>query len=138
MSTLSPVSPDNALHYSWGDRCDGWHLVRTAELSVIYERMPARTAETRHSHSQSRQFFFVLEGSLVIAVGAATLRIDRRQGIEIAPGVEHQVLNVGPSEAHLLVISQPPSHGDRVPAQEYGRLDTNDRDESSARVTAKN
>lgn len=51
------ISKQNAAHYIWGGQCDGWHLVQNEELSVIHERMPAGTSETRHYHSISRQFF---------------------------------------------------------------------------------
>jgi hypothetical protein len=33
-------SRENAEHYVWGDSCDGWHLVRASNLSVIGECMP--------------------------------------------------------------------------------------------------
>lgn len=36
----SKVSKENAEHYVWGGSCDGWHLVKGQELSVIHERMP--------------------------------------------------------------------------------------------------
>ncbi|GLI08987.1 hypothetical protein YDYSG_50190 [Paenibacillus tyrfis] len=51
------ISKANAPHYNWGDQCDGWHLVRQPELSVIHERMPPHTAEVRHYHKQARQLF---------------------------------------------------------------------------------
>ena len=39
-----------------------------------------------------------------------------REGLEVAPGAAHQVRNVGPADAEFVVVSQPPSHGDRTPA----------------------
>lgn len=51
------MSKQNAAHYIWGAQCDGWHLVQNETLSIIHERMPAGTAEIRHYHSVSRQFF---------------------------------------------------------------------------------
>lgn len=51
------ISKQNAAHYVWGGQCDGWHLVQNDTLSIIHERMPAGTFETRHYHSTSRQFF---------------------------------------------------------------------------------
>jgi hypothetical protein len=38
------ISKLNAEHYIWGDQCDGWHLVSTSDLSIIQERMPAKTS----------------------------------------------------------------------------------------------
>ena len=49
------VSTANAEHYTWGEVCDGWHLVRAAGLSVIEERMPAGSKEQRHWHQRARQ-----------------------------------------------------------------------------------
>ena len=60
------MSTSTAEHYTWGEACDGWHLVKQDGVSVIQERMPAGTAETRHRHARSRQFFYVLSGSLTI------------------------------------------------------------------------
>ena len=44
----------NAPHYRWGDGCDGWHLVRAPQLSVIQERMPPGTQEARAPGSPVR------------------------------------------------------------------------------------
>ena len=63
-----PVDRRTASHYTWGDACDGWHLVRTPALSVIEERMPPRTSEARHYHRAAAQFFYVLRGRLSIEV----------------------------------------------------------------------
>jgi hypothetical protein len=39
-----PISRETAEHYVWGGTCDGWHLVRSLELSIIQERMPRARA----------------------------------------------------------------------------------------------
>lgn len=131
MNLPAPVSVQNAEHYAWGEAtnpCDGWHLVRTPELSVISERMPPGTSEIRHYHERARQFFFVLEGELTIERGGAQFLLRVGDGLEVAPGTPHQVFNCGAAFARFLVISQPPSHGDRVIPS------ANDRsDETSAR-----
>ena len=66
------ISQKSAEHYKWGGPqgtdCDGWHLVKTPELSIIQEIMPPRTSETRHSHARARQFFFVLDGEVTLEV----------------------------------------------------------------------
>jgi len=109
-----PVSILNAEHYTWGNLCDGWHLVRTPELSVIQERMPPGTSEARHVHEHARQFFFVLEGAAVLEVDGLEHRLTAQQGLDVAPGTAHQIFNRAATDLHFLVISQPPSHGDRV------------------------
>lgn len=75
--------------------------------------MPPGTAEARHRHAVARQFFFVLAGELTIERDDAVLVLRAGEGIEVAPGSAHQVLNNGDGDARFLVISQPPSHGDR-------------------------
>ena len=109
----APISTATAPHYTWGDGCDGWHLVRAPGLSVIQERMPPGTSEARHRHVVARQFFYVLAGALVIEADAVEHALGTGHGLEIAPGVAHQVMNRGETDASFLVVSQPPSHGDR-------------------------
>ncbi len=116
MSDVSPVSRENAEHYVWGAQCDGWHLVRASGLSVIQEQMPPGTAEARHRHHVARQFFFVLSGELTIEVEQMTHRLCAQAGLEIAPGRAHVVRNESSERVDFLVVSQPPSHGDREPA----------------------
>ena len=113
---MEPVSPETAEHYVWGDGCDGWHLVRSPGLSVIQERMPPGTVEQRHRHAASRQFFRVLEGALTMEVEGAVHVLAAGAGLEIAPGEAHQARNESAGDVHFLVVSQPPSHGDRIPA----------------------
>lgn len=108
-----PISTATADHYVWGEICDGWHLVRTGELSIIEERMPPGSAEQRHWHQHARQFFYVLEGELTMQFDDRATVLKPRQGIEIAPGLPHQAKNPSKTDTRFLVISQPPSHGDR-------------------------
>jgi mannose-6-phosphate isomerase-like protein (cupin superfamily) len=112
----SAVSTENAEHYTWGQACDGWHLVKTPELSVILELMPPQTREVRHFHTKSRQFFFVLEGQLTLAVENCDFVLGPQQGLEIAPGQAHQAMNQGQVAVRMIVVSQPHSHGDRTNA----------------------
>lgn len=65
---IRAISKATAEHYIWGNRCDGWHLVKNPQLSVIQERMPAGTAEVRHFHHRAQQFFYVLAGKVVMEV----------------------------------------------------------------------
>lgn len=114
--STGPISIATAAHYGWGDRCDGWHLVRTPGLSVIQERMPPGTAEVRHRHGTARQFFFVLAGELTMEVDGVVTTVPAGAGCEVPPGCAHQVLNRSAAVVEFLVVSQPPSHGDREPA----------------------
>ncbi len=108
------VDKSKVEHYIWGENCDGWHLVKTDAVSVIQERMPPGTSESRHKHSASRQFFFVLSGELEIESGGTSQTLRSHQGLEVPPGMSHQVLNRSQADAEFIVVSAPPSHGDRV------------------------
>ncbi|ASJ56951.1 cupin [Brevibacillus formosus] len=113
---MAKISKENAEHYHWGAQCDGWHLVKGQELSVIHERMPGNTAEVRHYHERSRQFFFVLSGQAMLEVDGVRHVINRQEGVEVSPGVKHQMKNEGAEDVEFLVISQPTTRGDRIQA----------------------
>jgi mannose-6-phosphate isomerase-like protein (cupin superfamily) len=110
------VSRATAEHYIWGDQCDGWHLVKDGKLSVIEEQMPPGTSEVLHCHERAQQFFFVLSGEAVMEVEGCETRLVAREGLRILPGVHHRIGNESREPVQFLVISQPPSHGDRVVA----------------------
>ena len=111
---MGTVSTGNAEHYHWGQGCDGWHLLAGADLSVIEERMPPGTHETRHRHERARQFFYVLEGVLSIELDGTDHHLAQGQGLHVPPGEAHQVRNEGTTDARMLVVSSPRSHGDRI------------------------
>jgi mannose-6-phosphate isomerase-like protein (cupin superfamily) len=111
---IESIDRRTAQHYSWGNNCDGWHLVKSEALSVIEEKMPPGTSEVRHYHQKSNQFFYVLKGNLQIDVEGNELTLNSGQGIQIKAGQRHQVFNRSANDAEFLVISNPPSHGDRV------------------------
>jgi mannose-6-phosphate isomerase-like protein (cupin superfamily) len=108
------ISTANAEHYSWGNHCDGWFLVRTPELNVIEELMPPGSSESRHHHERARQFFLVLEGELTMEIEHHNFTVRAGEGIEIAPGQAHQAMNRSASPVRIVVTSQPASHGDRI------------------------
>jgi mannose-6-phosphate isomerase-like protein (cupin superfamily) len=115
---VTAVSTKNAEHYKWGGPqrtdCDGWHLVKTPDLSIIEELMPPGTSETRHFHTRTRQFFYVLEGELTLEIENRVLAVQAGEGIEVSPGQRHQALNKSGRPLRIMVTSQPPSHGDRT------------------------
>lgn len=110
---MKPVNIKNAEHYLWGGASDGWHLVKGEGVSVIQERVPPGGAEVKHLHHRARQFFFILEGQATLEIGDAVVVLNRHDGIEVAPRVPHRFRNDSDREVSFLVISVPPSHGDR-------------------------
>jgi mannose-6-phosphate isomerase-like protein (cupin superfamily) len=112
------ISTESAEHYFWGDKCDGWHLLKSNECSVIQERMPPATSEVAHYHNRSRQFFYVLSGQLSILLNDQLHELNPEQGLEVAPKAAHRVFNKSDSDVRFVVVSSPPSHGDRMACPE--------------------
>jgi mannose-6-phosphate isomerase-like protein (cupin superfamily) len=75
--------------------------------------MPPGAEEVRHRHHYARQFFFVLRGTLVLECDGVRHELTRHTGLEIAPMAVHQARNESAANVEFLVVSQPPSHGDR-------------------------
>lgn len=108
------VSIGNAEHYVWGEICDGWHLLKREDMSVIQELVPAGGMEVMHHHTKARQFFYILEGQGAMTFDDQTILLEKGQGIEIPPQVKHQFKNLSNANVHFLVISVPSTSGDRV------------------------
>lgn len=108
------ISKENARHYMWGDGCDGWEFLASDGLLVIEERMPPGTSEKRHFHKNARQFFRLLFGHLSIEMDGVVHDLNEGEGLEIPPGVPHQVKNRGHGDARFLAISSPSTRHDRV------------------------
>lgn len=108
------ISINNAEHYTWGEGCDGWHLAKTKSLSVIQELVPFGKSEIRHFHNKAEQFFYVLSGIATLEVQGVIYQLSPQEGRHVPAGVSHQLSNKEEQDLHFLVISTPPSHGDRV------------------------
>ena len=109
-----PISIENAEHYVWGEICDGWHLLKQDDMSVIRERVPAGGAEVMHYHNTARQFFYILEGEATMVFEDHEVTMNKGEGIEIEPKVKHQFRNRSNAVVHFLVMSVPSTRGDRV------------------------
>jgi quercetin dioxygenase-like cupin family protein len=113
---LRSISRTSAEHYTWGENCDGWRLVKNASLSIIEEEMPAGASEVRHYHRQSQQFFYILSGEAIVEIEGESHALGTGEGIHIAPNAAHLIRNGSEQPVRFLVISQPASHGDRIAA----------------------
>jgi hypothetical protein len=51
------ATPTNTENYLWGTNCDGWHLLKRDDLSIITERVPPGESEQRHFHPTFSMFF---------------------------------------------------------------------------------
>src|SRR6185369_2386888 len=108
------ISKQNAEHYTWGDSCDGWFLLKLEDVHVIQERMPAGASEVAHYHRRSRQLFYVLRGELTMRFESASTKIPAGHSLVIEPHAVHQAVNESSDDVEFLVVYTPPSHGDRV------------------------
>ena len=109
-----PISLKKAPHYLWGNQCDGWWLKEEGSFTVVSEMMPPGTAEKKHLHKVTDQFFYCLEGSLTIDYQDQTHTIPQSSGLAILPGNPHKVYNKSTENVRFLVISGPNAHEDRV------------------------
>ena len=103
----------NTNHYTWGDDCDGWHLLQTDSLSVIQEKMPPGTSEQFHFHTYAQQLFYILSGVATFNVKGQIQVVNANESIHIPKGTKHCISNKGDKALEFLVISEPKSHGDR-------------------------
>jgi mannose-6-phosphate isomerase-like protein (cupin superfamily) len=113
-SVPEKISTASAEHYIWGEACDGWFLLKDAGVHVIQECMPPGTAERKHYHPRARQLFYVLSGELTMRFDEGAVVVRAREAIHVEPDTAHQAANEGPQAVEFLVISSPPSHGDRT------------------------
>jgi len=109
-----PMSLEDARHYKWGQNCDGWHLLDTPELSIMLRRMPPGTREKNHKHFRCSHLFYITEGTLEMWVDQKKYLLRATDTIEIAPEVPHWYASQGPGSAEFMMISRPPTWGDRV------------------------
>jgi mannose-6-phosphate isomerase-like protein (cupin superfamily) len=114
---LTASSTENSEHYVWGQVCDGWHLLKLPDLSVIQERVPPGAGEARHFHTRARQFFYVIKGAATLEFSEKSVTFSAGQGVHVPPGIEHRFSNASSEEVVFLVISSPSTAGDRTNVQ---------------------
>jgi mannose-6-phosphate isomerase-like protein (cupin superfamily) len=108
------ITKENSEHYIWGDNCDGWYFLKRNDVSVIQEKMPSGTSEIKHFHKETRQFFYILNGTASIDIEGIFFEITANSGIEIQPFQVHQIFNKSNSDLEFLLISCPCVNRDRV------------------------
>jgi mannose-6-phosphate isomerase-like protein (cupin superfamily) len=102
----------NAEHCTWGDGCDGWHLLKSDSLSVIQEKMPPGTSEQLHFHEHAQQLFYMLSGVATFEIDGQAVVINAKESIYIPKMTKHCIANKSEQVLEFLVISEPKSHGD--------------------------
>lgn len=112
--TMDVIDRSVSEHYTWGEVCDGWHFLRHPDLSVIQERVPPGRGEVPHFHTKARQFFYVLSGTATLHFEDRAVTFGPGEGVHVPPLVVHRFANEGEDEVVFLVISAPPTAGDRT------------------------
>ena len=110
---MNKVNRQNAEHYIWGDNCEGWRLVNSPELSIIYEKMPPGTSEKKHYHKKAKQFFFIVDGMASIETEEKIYHLEKHEGLEILPGIKHRFFNSSDGTIEFIVTSNPSTLNDR-------------------------
>ncbi|HHD4620685.1 TPA: GNAT family N-acetyltransferase, partial [Legionella pneumophila] len=87
------VSISNAPHFKWGQNCDAWWLKNDGQFNVLYETMPSGSFEVKHYHQETEQFFYCLQGQLVIEFEDYEQVLQEQEGISIKAGITHKVKN---------------------------------------------
>lgn len=107
------ISTKNAPHFMAENICDYWQLLKNPKIEIIEEFMPAESSIKRHLHTHSDQFFYCLEGQLLLEASNKQHILTPTEGLFIAAGHPHKALT-NTLSARFLVISVPDAQGDRT------------------------
>ena len=77
------------------------------KLGARLWRLPPMSANTLHRHIRAEEFYFVLEGTGRMRVGAQTLTVPKHGGVLVAPDQLRQVFNDSDAEALWLIVGAP-------------------------------
>jgi len=75
--------------------------------------VPSGSSEVRHLHNQAEQFFYVLNGIATLEVAGSIHTLRPNEGFHVLAGMPHTLSNAHDSLLEFIVVSTPPSHGDR-------------------------
>jgi mannose-6-phosphate isomerase-like protein (cupin superfamily) len=77
------------------------------KLGARLWRLPPKSANTLHRHIHAEEFYFVLEGTGRMRVGAQTLTVPEHGGVLVAPDQLRQVFNDSDAEVIWLIVGAP-------------------------------
>ncbi len=113
------ITKQNAEHYTWGNKCDGWHLLKSNSLNVIEEKMPPGTSELLHCHRIAQQVFYILNGTASFEINGEFHTLIANESIHIPPRALHRIFNDVKVDLSFLLISQPMAQNDRIDIVPY-------------------
>ena len=79
----------------------------TENLSARFWRLPPKSASALHKHIRQEEFYFVLEGTGRIRIGAETLTVRKFGAVLVGPDQLRQVFNDTEQEALWLIVGAP-------------------------------
>jgi mannose-6-phosphate isomerase-like protein (cupin superfamily) len=72
----------------------------------------AEGSMSRHVHREQEELYVVLDGTAMIDVDEARLKLGERDALAVPPRAWHRVTNVGIGPLTFLVVAAPPVAGD--------------------------
>jgi mannose-6-phosphate isomerase-like protein (cupin superfamily) len=87
---------------------------KSGRFSVISEIIPPKSAEKKHVHKITEQFFYCLAGNLTIECENEEHTLSSHEGYFVASGIPHKVKNNSKITTFFLVISSSNAHDDRI------------------------
>jgi mannose-6-phosphate isomerase-like protein (cupin superfamily) len=79
-----------------------------ADFALGVTTVPPGSATAAHTHAQTAETFYVLEGRAEIRVGDDTVVAGPNVVVYGPPGIQHKVTNVGEDELRFMFIYSPP------------------------------
>ncbi|HLC82501.1 MAG TPA: GNAT family N-acetyltransferase [Bacteroidia bacterium] len=113
------ITKQIAEYYTWGNTCDGWHILKSDSLNVIEEKMPPHTSELLHCHRKAQQVFYILSGIASFQIKGEFHTLTENESIHILPQALHRIFNEGKEDLSFLLISQPMAQNDRIDIVPY-------------------
>lgn len=104
----------NTTAVEWSPGCFSWHLVDDKKISIKMEEIEPGGLPDSHFHTESIQFFFILEGRAAFNVENDQHELKKHEGIEIPLKARHQILNPGETNLLFLLVSIPPVQEDDI------------------------
>jgi glyoxylate utilization-related uncharacterized protein len=100
------ISKENAQYYLWGKNYEGWHLFQKEKLSIVHERIPAKTSTNEQGDPNLERFLFVLFGKAIVEISGKEEILEMYEGLEIPATIPYCLVNKSEYDLEYLLISQ--------------------------------
>ncbi len=113
-SNPTKINTSIAENFKWGTGCNGWHLLKSDDLSIVEEIMPPGSKGVEHYHEIAKQFFYIIEGEASLVIDKKEHLLKSGDGMLVSPGLLHQIRNKSSNDLHFLAVSSPECFKDKV------------------------